>query len=123
MSDSTRRQCVSCGAPIAVGALKCEYCGMTYDRGYWDGTVRYVPLRMHSKRLRARDAVDERLLVSGDNSHVSSAIKRHLVGQLADALSEIMATRVTHSPIEQAVIVEGEIWVEEPDRRTAFPEW
>lgn len=118
-----KRQCVSCGAPIKHGALKCEYCGMTYDPGYWDNTVRYIPLRMRSKRLRVRDAVDVHLLTSDDNRHVASAIKRHLTVQLADALSEIMATRLTHDPISQALIVEGEIWVEEPDKRTAFPEW
>lgn len=38
-----KRQCVSCGAPIKVGALKCDYCGMTYEPEYWAGMIKYVP--------------------------------------------------------------------------------
>ena len=118
-----KRQCVSCGAPIPVGACKCEYCGMTYDPGYWAGTIQYVPIHAGRRRLRARAEVDDFVMGHLDETALASHVRRDLVGKLAEGLSEMMSVRMHRDPMRMVTIVEGEVWVEEPDRRTAFNGW
>lgn len=114
-----KRQCVSCGAPINVGATKCDYCGMTYDPDYWAGTLIYVPIHTGRKRLAARAMVHDEIL-RGQEPLVADRMRHALAQKLADGLTEMMTIRINNDPISQVTIVEGEIWVEEADRRIAF---
>ena len=115
-----KRQCVSCGAPLPIGATKCEYCGMIYEPDYWAGTVKYVPVHMGRRRLRAKVRVDDYLMDAADKEAVARYVRGDLVNQLAAGVAEMMNLRMHHDPCAMVTIVEGEVWVEEPDRRTAF---
>lgn len=115
-----KRQCVSCGAPIPHGALRCEYCGMEYEPDYWAGTLRYVPIRMRSRHLCAEAAVDNSLLHVAGSEAVANHVKSDLVHKLAEGLSEMMTIRMRHDPRLDITIVRGELWVEEPDSRAMF---
>ena len=115
MADLHPRKCVSCGAPIQLGALKCEYCGMVYDTDYWAGTVKYVPLRMGKKRLAARAQIDDMLLKN--NEAAANIVKRELVERIAEGLAEYMIIRMHYDPREMVTIVDGEVWVEDPNDR------
>lgn len=118
-----KRECVCCGAPIPLGVRKCEYCGMTYDPGYWDGTIQYVPIRTGRRRLHAAAAVDDIVMDHLDKTDLARYVKHDLAGKLAEGLTEMMAIRMNYDPCRQVTIVEGEVWVEEPDRRTSFDNW
>lgn len=119
-----KRECVSCGAPITHGALKCEYCGMIYDPDYWAGTLRYVPLHMGRKCLRARTMVDNFLMNKDvDRKYVADRVRYDLTHKLAEGLSEMMTIRMNYDPKLMVTIVDGEVWVEEPDRRAAIDGW
>ena len=120
-----KRQCVCCGAPIQLYSNKCEYCGMVYEDDYWKGTVRYVPVHMGRKRLAARVALDDELTDRRGipTEAVASYVKKDLVKQIAEGLSEMMTIRMEHDIFHRVTIVEGEVWVEQPDRRAAMSRW
>ncbi len=115
-----KRECVSCGAPIELGSLKCSYCGMTYEPDYWAGTVRYIPIRKQSRCLRAKVTIDDFILDHADKEALARQTRHDLVGKLAEGLAELAAIRSHYDPMRMVTIVEGEVWVEEPDRHTAF---
>ena len=116
------RKCVSCGAPIPYGAMRCEYCGMQYEPDYWAGTLRYVPIRTGRKRLAAEVNVPNRLLELNPDG-MAQQVRHDIVHQIADGLSEMVALRMSHDWIHDVTVVRGEVWVEEPDTRTAFGGW
>lgn len=111
----SRRQCVSCGAPVDVGVTKCAYCGMVYEPEYWEGTVRYIPLHTGRKRLRARVMVEDRIMDGTvRNDGIADYVRSGLVHNLAEGLSEMMTIRMNYDPCRMVTIVEGEVWVEDP---------
>ena len=118
-----KRECVGCGAPIPLGALKCEYCGMTYDPGYWAGTIQYVPIHTGRRRLKAAAVVDDIVMDHLNKEDLARHVKYDLASKLAEGLTEMMAIRMNYDPRRLVTIVEGEVWVEEPDHRTAFDSW
>lgn len=118
------RKCVSCGAPIELGATKCEYCGMVYEPDYWAGTIRYVPIHMNRRRLKAAARVDDWFPMNSESSDVvARCVHRDIVNKLAEGLAEFATYRMYHDPMSMATIVEGEVWVEEPDKRVALSPW
>lgn len=127
MAELHKRECVSCGAPIKIGATKCEYCGMVYEPDYWDGTIKYVPLHKGRRRLKARAEVPRELIpaISDDPEGIARYVRGTLVDQLAAGLAEVATVRISRdfsSMMRDVVIVEGKVWVEEPDYRTAWTE-
>ncbi len=117
-----KRQCVSCGAPIKVGATRCEYCGMEYEPDYWAGTLRYVPIHAQSRKLVAQTEVPNELLRIAPEGMAKRA-RLDITHQIAEGLSEMIALRMSQDWTKDVTIVRGELWVEEPDRRTAFGGW
>lgn len=117
-----KRQCVSCGAPIKVGATRCEYCGMEYEPDYWAGTLRYVPIHMGRRKIVAQTAVPNDLLEIVPDGMAEKA-RFDITHKIAEGLSEMITLRMSHDWAKDMTIVRGEVWVEEPDKRTAFESW
>lgn len=114
-----KRQCVSCGAPIKAGATRCEYCGMEYEPDYWAGTLKYVPIRVGRRKLIAEVQVPNELLEINPDM-VAKRVRNDITNQIAEGLSEMVALRMNHDWVHNVTVVRGEVWVEEPDSRTAF---
>lgn len=109
-----KRQCVSCGAPIPLGALKCEYCGMTYEPDYWAGTVRYVPIRARTRRIAAKATLPRYVVDQSDDKELLGRyVKSDLSHAIAEALDDVMDVRVSMDPIHDEIVVQGSVWVEE----------
>jgi len=117
-----KRQCVSCGAPIKAGATRCEYCGMEYEPDYWAGTLKYVPIHVGRRKLVTKTRVPDELLAI-DQDMVAKSVRNDITKQLAEGLSEMVALRMEHDWMHNVTVVRGEVWVEEPDKRTAFEGW
>lgn len=111
-----KRECVSCGAPIEVGATKCQYCGMVYEPEYWAGIVQYVPYHVNMKRIEARAIVPDEYLIHGDADALSNMAKRDVVRKLADALSEIATYRISKDPVTCSTIIQASVLIAQ-DRR------
>ena len=116
------RKCVNCGAPIPYGARRCEYCGMEYEPDYWTGTVKYVPIHVGRRRLAAEVRVPNELLAF-DSEMAAKMVRNDITNQIAAGLSEMVTLRMNHDWIHDVTVVRGEVWVEEPDSRTAFGGW
>lgn len=117
-----KRQCVSCGAPIKVGAIRCEYCGMEYEPDYWAGTLKYVPIHTRSRKLVAQTEVPNELLKIATEEMAKRA-RLDITHQIAEGLSELITLRMNNDWTKDVTIVRGEVWVEEPDHRVALNEW
>lgn len=104
-----KRECVSCGAPIEVGATKCSYCGMTYEPEYWDGLIRYIPYHANMRRIEARTIVPDEYLIYGDADAVSNMAKRDVAQKLAAALSEIATYRISKDLATCSTIIEASV--------------
>lgn len=118
MADLHKRECVSCGAPIKIGATKCEYCGMVYEPDYWAGTIKYVPLHKGRRRLTARAEIPRELIpaISDAPDEIARCVRGTLLDQLAAGLAEVATVTISRdrsSMMRDFVIVEGEVWVEE----------
>ena len=116
-----KRQCVSCGAPIPHGAMRCEYCGMEYEPDYWAGTLRYVPIHVKSRKLVAQTEVPNYLLAMNKDA-IADQVHRDITHQITEGLTEMITLRVSTDWINEVTIVRGELWVEEPYGPTAFNE-
>ena len=106
---TNERKCVSCGAPIPYGAMRCEYCGMEYEPDYWAGTLRYVPIRMRSRHLCAETKVGNDLIHIVGAERAAKAVKGDLVHKLAEGLSEMMTLRMRADPRLGVTVVRGEL--------------
>lgn len=113
------RKCVSCGAPIPYGARRCKYCGMEYEPDYWAGTLKYVPIHAKSRKLVAQTEVPNDLLKIAPEG-MAERVRNDITHQIAEGLSEMIALQMNHDWKHDVTIVRGEVWVEEPDKRTAF---
>ena len=104
-----KRECVSCGAPIEIGATKCQYCGMVYEPEYWAGTVRYVPYHVNMRKIEAKYRMSEEDVVYSNKETLASMAKRAITNKLADALTEIVSYRMERDPVTQSIIVSGSV--------------
>lgn len=104
-----KRECVSCGAPIEIGATKCQYCGMVYEPEYWAGIVRYVPYHVNMKRIEAKYRMSEVDVVYSNKETLANMAKRAIANKLADALKEIVSYRMERDPVTQSIIVSGSV--------------
>lgn len=109
-----KRQCVSCGAPIEIGAHKCSYCGMTYDPAYWEGYIQYIPIRTERMKLRAKVELPADMTLRYGEEAMARMAKRDITKQIAEGLSEVLKYRMSNDPFRDTVIVSGEVWVEKP---------
>lgn len=119
---TNERKCVSCGAPIPYGARRCEYCGMEYEPDYWAGTLRYVPIHAKSRKLVAQTEIPNEMLAIAPEVMAKRA-RCDITHEIAEGLSEMIVLRMSHDWTKDVTIVRGEVWVEEPDNRTAFGGW
>ena len=110
-----KRQCVSCGAPIQHGATRCEYCGMEYEPDYWVGALRYVPIRVKSRKLVAQAEVPNELLKVALED-MTEKVKFDITHKIAEGLSEMITLRMSNDLMKDVTVVRGEVWVEEPNR-------
>ena len=108
------RKCVSCGAPIEVGAHKCAYCGMTYEPEYWAGYVKYIPIRTERMKMAASVEVPSDTAFRFGEMYTAQMAKREITEKIAEGLSEVMKYKTYADPIRDVLIVNGEIWVEKP---------
>ena len=127
MAELHKRECVSCGAPIQIGATKCQYCGMVYEPDYWAGTVKYVPIHKGRRRLVARAEIPGELTreMQSNPEGMARFVRGEIIDQLAAGLAEVASIKISQGfpdLMRDVVIVQGEVWVEEPDRRTAWME-
>lgn len=111
-----KRECVSCGAPIEVGATRCSYCGMTYEPKYWDGLIRYIPYHANMRRIETRTIVPDEYLIYGDAEALSNMAKRDIVQKLAEVLSEIATYRISKDPVICSTIINASVLTAQ-DRR------
>ena len=119
---TNERKCVSCGAPIPYGARRCEYCGMEYEPDYWAGMIRYVPLHMGRRKIVAETEIPNEFLKDAPEG-IAKKARFDITHQIAEGLSEMVTLRMNNDWIRDVTIVKGEIWVEEPDKRTVFEGW
>jgi hypothetical protein len=54
---------------------------------------------------------------------VAKKARFDITRQIAEGISEVIALRMSNDWVRDVTIVKGEIWVEEPDKRTAFESW
>lgn len=111
-----KRQCVSCGAPIPLGAMKCEYCGMTYEPEYWEGLIRYVPIHRNCKQLCAEARVRREVVYIMGSDHAGEMVRHELAHKIADALVEVMDVKVCEDYRHDETVVRGSVWVEQGER-------
>ena len=77
-----------------------------------------VELNLNQEYIKA--SVEEIVKAGADKDAVARYVRGDLVNQLAAGVAEMMSLRMHYDPCAMVTIVEGEVWVEEPDRRTAF---
>lgn len=82
---------------------------------------------MNQHRIRARQEISNDMLrMNGvyncrDGAEIiGNLVKHELSHQIASAIEDLMAVRVSPDWKEDKFIVEGEIWVAESDHRTCF---
>ncbi|MBQ1789270.1 MAG: zinc ribbon domain-containing protein [Oscillospiraceae bacterium] len=104
-----KRECVSCGAPIEVGATKCQYCGMVYEPEYWAGIVRYVPYHVNMRRVEAKYRMSEVDIAYSNKETLTNMAKRAITGKLAEALRGIVTYNLERDPASESIIVRGSL--------------
>lgn len=111
-----KRNCPNCGAPIAEGRYKCEYCGTTFKREYSDVLIverTDVPIRT----LQTRVVIPRWKTELGADMAFAEYTLREMRNQLAEALTGLIEIRQCSDPVGDEIIFDGRVRIVEPAYR------
>lgn len=110
------RNCPNCGAPIAEGSYKCDYCGTTFKREYSDVLIverTDVPIRT----LRTRVVIPRWKTELGADKAFSEYTLREMRNQLSEALTGLIEIQQRNDPFRDELIFDGRVRIVEPTYR------
>ncbi len=114
MAKLEKRACPCCGAPLENYKNKCDYCGGIVK----DDTIQYIGIRPGMRKVRACARVPECLLESATGKQAAANhVIRDVTLKLAEGLSDIVTWKMDRDIRTSEIIVNGELWVSEPDVR------
>ena len=99
--------CQCCGGKINRVNMTCEYCGTQYKEDYSGQIIQLETFTNHVKKLVCRTAMPRENVEFLGVDYAVRSMKRQMLDDLTDALSDVMSYRVEYDPCERVYSMYG----------------